>query len=51
MVRTLVPPDWKAVGENDFSIPIDWTLSGAEAALALVTPCWVWIALAGIVLR
>jgi hypothetical protein len=50
MVSVVVPPAWIASGEKTFSIPIACTLRGAEAGEELVTPCWVPIAFAGMVL-
>ncbi len=50
MVRVLVPPAKNAPGENALETPMACTLRGAEAELELVTPCWAWMAFAGIVL-
>ena len=43
MVMVLVPPAAIGEVENALRIPIACTFRLAEAAEALVTPCWVWM--------
>lgn len=48
IVRVVISPARKLVGENTLTKPISCTLRVAEADDPLVTPCWVWTESAGI---
>jgi hypothetical protein len=50
MISVVVSPTEKVEGENRFATPIACALNRALAAVAFVRPCWVWSALAGILL-
>jgi hypothetical protein len=50
IVRVVLSPARKLEGENAFANPIPCTLRVAEAGDPLVTPCWVCMESAGIVL-
>ena len=50
IISVVVPPAETVEGENRFVRPISRTVNRAEAAVELVSPCWVWSALAGILL-
>jgi hypothetical protein len=50
MISVVVPPAEKVEGENRFAMPIACVLNRAVAAVVFVGPCWVWSALAGILL-
>jgi hypothetical protein len=48
MISVVIPPADKVEGVNLFEILIASTFSRAAAGVAFVSPCCVWIELAGI---